>query len=158
MHIKLFFPLAFLLVSIGLVFAEMPSIVAKLPETQALWHYLENRGYLPGRFVRDGLQGLPTDPWHAFLKQRGNEIIGYHWDSVVEGQAGWFAKEQIKALKSFVNSPKTEWDPYLTSRIPARIGRRIITEYAGHLDKNPHLVAVNEYHRLPNTAEALLWN
>lgn len=48
--------------------------------------------------------------------------------------------------------------PYLTGKNSALIGRRIIMEYAGHLDKNPHLVAVNEYHRLPDTAEALFLN
>ncbi|SPO25947.1 uncharacterized protein UTRI_03312 [Ustilago trichophora] len=190
MQFKFFFPLALLLGSMSLVFAEnqIPFIVAKLPETQALWNYLERRGHLPGKFVEDGLQGLPTDPWHSFLKRRGNEIIDYYGpapslllssntlltmttvpDTFLmrfdpsDDSSGFPGTKQkplsdnfASSLKKFVNSPKTEMDPYLTSRVPSHIGRRIITEYAYYLDKNPHLVAVNEYHRLPDTAEALL--
>ncbi|SPO25594.1 uncharacterized protein UTRI_10113 [Ustilago trichophora] len=158
MHFQPLHLLVLLLNVPSLIFAQMPAIVRKFPETKDMWNHLYIVGSLPGDFKTGLLRGLPTDPWHVFLKQRGADIIRSYWSTVPSRATDTASFDQMIALLKYVQSPGSLPDPQAFHYVPKMTAGHMIFEYAHHLNKNPHLVAVNAYHRLPDTAEALLLN
>ncbi|KAF6767512.1 hypothetical protein PSEUBRA_005342 [Kalmanozyma brasiliensis GHG001] len=128
--------------------ADMPAIVEKFEETKDLWNKLHDSHYVSGTYSTpiDG----PSPPWQSFLKTYGHDV----------------AQEDLRqpeTMPMFKNIYRLVHYPMRYSKItihgeggPRIVMSRLITRYAEHLDKHPHLVDVYWHMSRPSNAASLL--
>ncbi|KAJ9479255.1 hypothetical protein PHBOTO_002725 [Pseudozyma hubeiensis] len=54
---------------------NIPEVVDKFQDTRALYSSVQNMQLLLSNFEVKDLRGFRADPWHSFLKTRGEDII-----------------------------------------------------------------------------------